>query len=148
MISKQYELLCAIREILTDIKDYDELLLENFFYSLAPVVARALLEPKVFKILFVMLCEGIKEYKQEGYYLKFHSEQFNNFAVIISEDISIKENVSQTIKNLHIPSADLVYANVRTHGNICMGYICCSTDLHIRGQFFQSIERALEMTRK
>ena len=51
MISKQHELLLDIRKSLCDIH-YDELLLEDFFYSLAPVVACALIDPEAFKTLF------------------------------------------------------------------------------------------------
>ena len=144
MISKQHELLSTIRNILVDVKEYDELLLENFFYSLAPVVVRALLDPHAFKILFLMLLEGIKEYKQEGYYLKFHSELSNLFSLIIVEDFSVKDSIHRAIQDLHIPSTELAYAYVKTHGNICMGYICCAPEPEKREQFFQVIAQNLK----
>lgn len=144
MISKQHELLSAIRALLSDLKDYDELLLENFFYSLAPVIVRALIDPSAFKTLFLMLLEGIKEFKQEGYYLKFQVEPYNVFALIIVEDFSIKDHIHRAIQDLHIPSTELAYAHVKTHGNICVGYICCAHDPQKKEQFFQAITQTLK----
>lgn len=144
MISKQHELLSAIRGLLSDIKDYDELLLENFFYSLAPVVVRALLDPQAFKTLFLMLLEGLKEYKSEGYYLKLHAEPYNIFALLIVEDLTLKDHVHRAIQDLHIPSTELAYAYIKTHGYSCLGYICCAHDLQKKEQFFQVIRECLQ----
>lgn len=143
MISKQHELLLDIRKALGDTKDYDDLLLENFFYSLAPVVARALIDPEAFKKLFLMLLEGIKEYKQEGYYLKFDAGFRTNFALIIVEDVSVKDNIHRAIQDLHIPSAELACAHVKHQGNICLGYMCCVSDPLKQEQFFKIISETL-----
>lgn len=144
MISKQHELLSAIRGLLMDTKDYDELLLENFFYSLAPVVVRTLLNPEAFKILFLMLLEGLKEHKSEGYYLKFFTEHHNVFAIIIVEDFSLKDHIHRSIQELHIPSTELAYAYIKTHGYSCLGYICCAHDAQKKEQFFQVITQILK----
>lgn len=143
MISKQHELLSEICRLLHDVKEYDELLLENFFYSLAPVVVRALIDPGAFKTLFVMLLEGLEIFKHENYYLKLHKEQYNQFALIISEDFSVKELIAQVIHDLHISQTELVYAHVKAYGNMCIGYICCSQDPIKREAFFTKIETAL-----
>jgi len=144
MISKQHELLSVIRRLLIDVKDYDELLLENFFYSLAPVVVRALLDPKAFKILFTMLLEGIKEHTSDQHYVKLYVEPYNIFALIIVEDPYIKDQIHRAIQELHIPSTELAYAHVKVHGSICMGYICCARDSSKKEELFQVIEQALE----
>ncbi len=143
MISKQHELLLAIQRQLADVKGYDELLLENFFYSLAPVVVRALLDPKAFKTLFLMLNEGIQAFKHEGYYLKFYTEPYHVFALVIVEDMQLKELLNRALQDLHIPATELAYAHVKTHGSMCLGYICCARDLHKKEQFFQVIEQVL-----
>ncbi len=146
MISKQRELLSVIRKLLIHIKDYDELLLENFFYSLSPVVVRALVDPEAFKILFLMLLEGLKEYKSEGHYLKYYVEPYNIFAMIIVEDIVLKDQLYRAIQDLHIPSTELAYAYVKRHGYFCLGYICCAHDSHKKDQFFQVISQILKST--
>ncbi len=144
MISKQHELLSTIRNILSDVKDYDELLLENFFYSLAPVVVRALLDPNAFKTLFLMLLEGLKEYKSDGYYLRFHAEPYNIFTLVIVEDFTIKDSIHHAIQEMQIPSTELAYAYIKTHGYSCLGYICCAHDPQKKEQFFQIIRQILE----
>jgi hypothetical protein len=146
MLSKQNELLVAIRRLLIDCKGYDEFLLENFFYSLSPVVARALLDPLTFKTLFLMLQTGIKEYKQEGYYFKFHREHYNAFALVIIEDSAIKDFLIKAIHDIHIPAAELVSAHIKLHGNICLGYICCVHDMQKKEQFYKVIEQTLKGT--
>ena len=147
MISKQHELLLEVRKELIDIKDYDELMLENFFYSLAPVVARALVDPKAFKRLFQMLLEGLKEFKQEGIYLKVHRSSTMGFALLISEESWIKETVHRAIQELHIPSAELACAHVKAQGNTCLGYMCCMRDLEMQEQFFQTLSYAVQSSK-
>lgn len=144
MISKQHELLSNIRHMLSDVREYDELLLENFFYSLAPVVTRTLLDPKAFKTLFLMLLEGIREYKHEGYYLKFNSNTYNLFALSMAEDASIQELLNQVIHDLQISQTELAYASVKISTTTCVGYICCVHDLEKRQRFVQVVEEALQ----
>jgi hypothetical protein len=144
MISKQHELLSAIRELLTDIKDYDELLLENFFYSLAPVVVRALVDPNAFKTLFLMLLEGLKEYKAEGYYLKFYVEPYNLYALVIVEDVSLKDSIHRAVQEIHIPATEMAYASIKAHGYTCLGYICCAHDLNKKEQLQEALIHTLK----
>lgn len=140
MISKQHELLLDIRKSLSD-TNYDELLLENFFYSLAPVVACALIDPEAFKTLFLMLLEGIKEFRHEGNYLKFQHSPKTVFALIIVEDIAVKESIQRAVHDLQIPAAELPTTHVKTQGNICLGYICNVKDPEKREQFVQAINQ-------
>lgn len=143
MISKQCEILSMIQGLLSDVKEYDEHLLENFFYSLAPVVSRALLDPNTFTTLFLMLLSGLKEYKQEEHYLKFHSTSDNIFSLIIAEDPSVKERLRKAIHKLEIPSTELAYASVKTRGASCMGYICCSLDPDKKTEFLEAVSDAV-----
>jgi hypothetical protein len=144
MISKQHELLSTIRDILKDVH-YDELLLENFFYSLAPVVVRALLDPQAFKVLFLMLMEGLKEYKsEEGHYVKLYAETYNIFTLVIIEDQNLKDHLHRAVQDLHIPPTELAYAYIKTHGYFCLGYICCVHEPFKKEQLFQTIRQILQ----
>lgn len=143
MISKQHELLLSIRKSLKDIKDYDELLLENFFYSLAPDVVRSLIDPEDFKILFLMLLEGLKAYKSDGPYVKFHTTVDNVFALIIFEDHALQDYLNRKIKDLNISSNEIAYASIKTQGYSCLGYMNCVQDLQKKDQFIQSINQIL-----
>jgi hypothetical protein len=145
MISKQREVLTEIRELLAvDSKGYNELLLENFFYSLAPVVVRSLLDPKAFKTLFLMLLEGLREYKQEGYYLKFYTESYNVFALLVIEDPQIKEVLQKAVSDLNIHPTELAMASLKTNGNTCIGYICCAHNPASKELLFKTLEETLQ----
>ncbi len=143
MISKQHELLSHVRALLVD-KEHDEFLLENFFYSLAPVVVRALVDPKAFRTLFLLLVEGLKEYKQEGYLFKKIVESYNVFAIVICEDSIVKNLLNQAIYEIDIPSTELAYAYIKINGSACIGYICCAKDPTKKEQLFRTIEELLE----
>src|SRR5690606_28004721 len=75
MISKQSELLASLVELLEGIK-YNDLLLENFFYSLNPVIMRTVLDPQALKTLFQMLLDCIGEglQSEENYALRIRAE--------------------------------------------------------------------------
>lgn len=139
MISKEQELLTQIKRQLVGIQEYDEWLLDNFFYSLAPLAIRALLDPKAFKTLFVMLLEGISQYKQEGYYFKFYAEPFNNFAIVIVEDAQIRDAINHAVQDLQIPATELAYAHTKANGNVCLGFICCARNLQHKEKMYQTI---------
>lgn len=147
MISKQHELLSNIRGLLSerDIKDYDELLLENFFYSLAPVV-RTLLEPRAFTTLFVMLLEGLKEYKLENDYFKFLNESYHQFALVIIEDFTLVDQIRRAVDEINIPQAELACAYIKTHGYACLGYICCAHDSRKKEEFHHVITDTLKIS--
>lgn len=145
MISKQHEMLSHIRTMLADIKDYDELLLENLFYSLASVVVRALLNPTAFKKFFLMLLEGIKEYKSESSYIKYLDESTHFFALVIVEDLMLKDAIREAVLNLHLPTNECAYVSLRSHGYFCLGYFCFGQDLRKRQLIRDTIENQLAL---
>lgn len=143
MIAKQYESLLDIRKTLSN-QEYDELLLENFFYSLAPDVARALIDPDAFKTLFMMLLEGLREFKLTRSYLKFHSDSHMLYVLIIGDEPSFKSTIYQAIQGLNLPSAEIASANIDVEGLICLGYICSIKDQKKQQEFYQAISQSLE----
>lgn len=144
MLSKEQELLGQIRGLLAGVREYDDWLLENFFYSLSPVVVRALLDPHTFKIMFCMLLDGLKEYKQEPYLLKIHTEEYNIYAVAIGEDGELKEVMDKALENLKISNTDLIHGFAKTHGNLCVGCVCCAKEVLVREKFFQGLQEELQ----
>jgi hypothetical protein len=90
-----------------------------------------------------MLVDGLKVYKQENFYLKFQKESHHQYALVISDDMAVKELVIQTLEKLGIPSNELVYAYVKAYGNMCIGYICTSQKPQKREAFFRELESVL-----
>jgi len=143
MISKQYELFSRINSLLAG-KDYDELLLENFFYSLAPVIIRALLEPEEFKKLFHLLDEGIKEYKQEGGFLKIHTEpQGHTYILVITDDLHLRELLQRGLQELQINSRDLIDSYMKIGGIAYICYLFRETNPRKRELFLDTIQKFL-----
>jgi len=139
MISKEQELLVEIKCHLDEaLNEYDELLMENFFYSLSPV-ARALIDPQAFKKLFVMLLNGNETYKHETFYLNFEKDLHYHYALIISENPVIKEMIIHALHSQKIPQTELILAHLKVYGNNCIGCICTTKNPHLSEDFFYSI---------
>lgn len=145
MISKQHELLCSVREELSQVK-YNELLLENFFYSLTPDIMRAVLEPALLKSLFLMLLESIQDgfFSGESHALKIQKESNIVFAVIKSEDRSLKENIARSIAKFDNQTTRLVSSFVLVYDIAYLGYIFLCDDAEQQQQFSQTLKKSLQ----
>lgn len=141
MISSQYAVLAQIRHLLQEEEgEYDELLMEETFHSLFPVVVRALIDPFAFKTLFSMLRGGLHAHGQmKGEYMAFKETAYNLFVMVISRDASLQERIEAVIRPLHIPSSELAYTSLKRQGKACIGYICCSQDLEKKQALLKAI---------
>lgn len=145
MISKQNEVLCEVKRILGQEGKYKELLLDNFFYSLAPVIMRTLLEPEVLCTIFLMLLESIEEggLGGEGYKIMTkHDKQFV-YLLIKLDNKSLKDEVTRTILKFHLHSSELANGYVNVYGMHYLGYIYRCDHPYKQHQFIQMIEGSL-----
>lgn len=145
MISKQNELLCAVRELLSDNVKYNDLLLENFFYSLTPVIMRTVLEPQALTTLFLMLLEAIDEgfFDGKGYLLKIRTEQQFVFVMIKTEDRTVKDAISRALNKFHLHSSELANSYVKVYDTPYLGYIYRCDDPEKQRHFCQIIEELM-----
>lgn len=145
MIAKQNELLTEVRSHLDNVgAKYNELLLENFFYSLSPVIMRTVLEPHAFKELFEMLLESMDKGLVFGNRcsLKIKSDPEFCFAILSSQTRSILDEVTRAINKLNYQNSELAQGYVRTPESVCLGYIYRCSDAYRQMQF----QNVLEMT--
>ncbi len=148
MIAKQNELLTEVRSQLSSKgAKYSEILLENFFYSLAPVIMRTVLEPHAFKNLFEMLLEGLDAGVPAGhcYSMKMKTEPDFCFVMMVAHTRSILDDISKAINKLHSNSSELAQGYIKTSETVCMGYIYRCTDIHKQILFQKTLESAAEM---
>lgn len=148
MIAKQNELLTEVRAQLSrEGAKYSEILLENFFYSLAPVIMRTVLEPHAFKELFDMLLEGLESGVPYGhrYSMKMKTEPDFCFVMMLAHTRSILDDISKAINKLHSHNSDLAQGYIKTPETVCMGYIYRCTDVHKQMQFQKTLEAAAEI---
>lgn len=147
MISKQHELLCSLRELLAkEGVKYNELLLENFFYSLTPVIMRTVLEPNALKELFGMLLEAIENefFSSEDYSIRMHSDANFVYVMLTANDLSVKEDLSRALNKLPRQSAGLATSFVQVHNIPCIGYIYRCDDPHAQNLFMRTVQLTLK----
>lgn len=147
MISKQNELLSEVRTHLAkESARYSEILLENFFYSLAPVIMRTVLEPHAFKSLFQMLLQqqetGIPGGQKCS--LKIKYEPDFSYVMMTAPTRTILDEISKSLMKFHQTGSDLVQGYVKTPGHVTMGYIYRCVDVHKQAQFRQAAEAAMQ----
>ena len=144
MISKQHELLGAVREQLAENQvKYSELLLDNFFYSLTPVVMRTVLEPQALTTLFTMLLDVVKK---EG---RFYDQEFPPiesivkgryvFAIVFAKNDELRKKLARALRTLQLHSASLASVCTQIYGVPCLGYIYCADDPSDQQQFIDTL---------
>ena len=150
MISKQNELLCEVKNsLINEGTKYNEILLENFFYSLAPVIMRTILEPHAFKSLFQMLLEsqerGIPN--DHPYCLKIHSDDDFVFVLLMAHTRTLLDDLARAVDKLHLHSSDLAEGYLKGQDASCMGYIYRSGDPQKQHQFKEMVTCTIESSK-
>ncbi len=148
MIAKQSELLSLVRSAVSEVGKYDDLLLENFFYSLHPVIMRNVLEPTALKTLFLMLEEILEEIpeKMQNYLCKMRSEANFIYIMLALPQHKLKEDIENKLAALSIPTTDLAITFIRRYDTSCVGYIYRSDNEKKRTQFCDTILHALSQS--
>lgn len=143
MISKQNELFCSVHNLLADVGKSNEFLLENFFYSLTPVVARSILEPTALKTLFLMLLEALEVsfFHEDKPFFKVKEEPEILYVMIKMADPIMKERIACSLEPLNISSMDLARTFVTVYDNPYLGYIYSCEDSLKRKNFIDTLRQ-------
>ncbi len=146
IISKQKELISTVQELLESNFKYHDLTLENFFYSLNPVIMRTILQPEVFKTLFVMLLREISESfaKNEHFKLQMLVENSAVFVLVKTSLRALKDSLHRALSKQSIHSSELANAYIQMHGIHYIGYIYKSDDPEKQQIFCTVIEDTLK----
>jgi len=145
MISKQNEVLTDLKGLLKNGVKYNDLLLENFFYSLTPVIMRNVLEPEAMHTLFLMLLSAIEERlsSAEAYSLNIIHDPLFVFAMIKAEDRSVRDELPRALSKLQLHSSQLAIASIPIYDATYIGYIYRSDDINRQQQFANVITQTL-----
>jgi hypothetical protein len=146
MISKQNELLLDLKELLGGVAKHHELLLENFFYSLTPVVMRSLLEPLILKKLFLFLLDVIEDGlpENERYVIKFWQEEEGLYVIILARDNSFQGDLFKAIEHLRTLGFDSANVNVTIRDKNCLGFIYRGLESDKQARYYETIEDVLK----
>lgn len=145
MISKQNELFSALKELLGGVAKYNQLLLENFFYSLTPVVMRSVLEPLPLKILFLLLLDALEDgfIEHANYSIKFQQECDTLFMILTANDPSFKEFLMLSLDHVNPGQLEFASINVTVNELHCMGLLFRHPDKERRLRFYTAVEQAM-----
>ncbi len=142
MISKQNELLCAVRNSLGHELKHNEFMLENFFYSLAPVVMRTVLEPPLLKELFLLLLHALDDgfFGVGGQCLKTRCDERGAYAIVTAEQASVRGAISGELQKLGLEPLQLGMTFVNVYDTPRLGYVLRSSRQETQEAFLAAIE--------
>lgn len=147
MISKQNEVLDELKVSLQESVKFNELLLENFFYSITPVIMRSVLELEPLRSLFLMLIEAIEDgfFVGEHYALKISFDAQFVYVMIKTDDKAVKEELQKAIGKLQVHSSQLAYSLVSVYDEFYLGYIYRSDDIDNQQRFSHAVQHTLAL---
>lgn len=142
MISKQNEMIATLREQLEGTTRYNELLLENFFYSITPDVMRTVLDSQLLKNLFLLFLEAldITFVNGENYSYKIRQEPQYVCVIVKSDECSLKEMLGKETAAFENSSAKLATSWVAVADLFYLGYIFLNDDPAQQAQFCSVIQ--------
>lgn len=146
LISKQNELLCSLREALNDTVKYNELLLENFFYSLTPDVMRTVLDAQVLKEWFLLLLESIDAgfFAGENYSVKMQVEPDYVIAMVKAEDKGLRDLLNQALSGFDTTSTKCGCSFVSVYELSYIGFIYLCDEPDGQQLFCQTLQKTLD----
>lgn len=150
-ISRQNELLCSLREdIMHEQVKYNELLLENFFYSLSPDSMRTVLDPKVLKTLFLMLLNSIEDsfFTGNNSLLNVQTQENCVFGIIKAEDRSIQEKLREALKPFDTNISSVASSCVQVYEIPYLAYLLQSDDKNKQEEFTTILKKTTESMNK
>lgn len=146
MISKQNELLATLRQIVQREGYTDSLLLDNFFYSLTPVIMRSVMEPIALKRLYLMMIAVFNSAvpATERLQLAIQEDPEFLYATILYFDRRVVERLNQAIRVLDIAATSLAIAHVVSFDTPCIGYVYRCKSSERRRVFCEALKQAVK----
>lgn len=145
MISKQNELLQEVKSLMEEEDNFNELLLENLFFSITPIVLRTVLDPEILKTFFLLFQETLEKAfdAEKPYDLQILKRPSYIFIVIRTREQINQEEMMLALNSLQARSSEFATAHLEVHGIFCTGYIFRSPDSARQEQFISTIQNAL-----
>lgn len=124
MISKQNELLLEVKELVFNGNNFNDLLFENFFFSIMPTVMCTVLEPEILKSFYGLLCQTIEiEIDPNKNYCLNELIESNYVFLMIKTELRLKRNeMLQALAVLNPKSSDIATSYVKIQDVHYNGY--------------------------
>ena len=142
MILKQNQALSELKKMIkNDYTKIKETLLEDFFYSLKPIIMQNILSTKLLINVFLLIKTLLNNKKELGTnpYIKKTNVFEKYFSIcILTHSLEYRKRIDQEINKMKIPSFELAkfsIGNIKTFRNIYIfGYIYKTSDIEIQKQ--------------
>jgi hypothetical protein len=148
LIYQQNEHFNALKSTLGHLAPPYDLLLEKFFYALAPAHMRSVLEVDALKTFFLMLIQFLK--KEQGLSIKSDyltkEEPRRAYAIYSSLDPAMKRKTEEAIEKLDLPSHKLISFSIETFDLPCTGYLFLSDDKEKKKAFLEIFSSDMVLT--
>ena len=147
MIHKQNELFQKVQNRLNDEKvRYSSVILENFFYSLTPVIMQTILEAQALAMLFKMFNDTLKRGLSHAspFISKLKADDDFVYVLFAAHDRSQNDQFYQLIHDFEHTSTELATADLKMNDLILTGYIYRSEEESKRHLFTNKVETALK----
>lgn len=145
IILKQEEALTALRNALSPLSSDQELLLENYFYSLRPGIMQTVYDTSILKDHFLLLKKVLaKELSSKSYVVASTYSGKYFLAFVKAMTGSFKEALTGTVHAMKIPSYDLTTAFFEVDQKAVLGMVLRAESKEKVDLFFTSIEEALK----
>lgn len=144
IIIKQREALASLKEIFYGVSQKDPDLLENFYYSIRPIEAQAILSLRSLTTLFKLFLEAQRAQfsKPSDFFVKFLQDQTYLFITIRTPDKEFKgtiDSILSSFKSVH----GVVFSALSFQNTHSLGYFLSGIDAQTQEQLCQSISQAL-----
>lgn len=144
IISKETELLEALKEQLGDLADENHFLLENFFFGLHPPVMRSVMPAealvKLFRLVIEAKIEGLPG--GEAYQIRINEDRSNYYLLVLAKDLDLLEDLPHQdgLNDSHSVATCLI----EEAGLPCFGVICRHHDPEAARELWQLLETKLD----
>lgn len=146
MIEKENEIFFEFKDLLSQEGPYDEISVENFFYSLKPVVMRSVIDPQSLYKFYELFLSAFDEQQilNENYLLRYKRESDQVYVILLSHDASFKNHVKQVVNKLKIARFHLAYFELSLDGIECLGFLYRGDLPEKRNLFCSVIRQAMQ----
>lgn len=145
MISKQDEVLDLLKHSLGPIGKREELLLENFFHAITPVVMRNVLQVGLLKRFFVMFLQALAVHRPDAGHSDTLFEETRDYisVMVTADDGDFRETLCRYVERMAIPSLHLVMVEIEAQDICCIGMLYRCDDGQRRRRFREEVQAAL-----
>jgi len=129
MIFKQTQALNELKSTFTNLSGKKEVLLENFFYSIRPVILQSIIPAALLHKLFEKILALSHAKTDESHFASYEDYYYG---VAYVDNLAAKESIMNEIKKLKIPSFELAQFSLDHATGHLVGFIYRLSDLTIK----------------